>query len=257
MWDSTHQSLQSPITVVHEIIIKPHHPRLKQTQQRRSTELEVTQLLSPLDAITRLPRDDSATDHHGTNANDHHTTVHLAIDRYTDADILAVDVERRANGHGVDGVVLAIDELGLPHDAVDGNVEAVVVLWGQSHDAQTAVLVALGVVGVGIAEEAFHREFAAFDPDALSVFHAVEDDGAAVGGRDDDVWVIRSRARASFGLELAVEELVEGLEGFCRVEDFAHIELVEVDEARDLGGAGWIVVFAALFKGQRTQQFPN
>jgi len=41
------------------------------------------------------------------------------------------------------------------------------------------------------------------------------------------------------------------------VEDFAHIELVEVDEARDLGGAGWIVVFAALFKGQRTQQFPN
>ena len=29
MWDSTHQSLQSPITVVHEIIIKPHHPRLK------------------------------------------------------------------------------------------------------------------------------------------------------------------------------------------------------------------------------------
>ena len=83
------------------------------------------------------------------------------------ADVFAVDVEGGADRHGVDGVVLALDEFGLAHDAVDWDVEAVVVLGCKAHDAEGAAVVAFGVLRVGVAEEALDTEFATLDPDAL------------------------------------------------------------------------------------------
>lgn len=164
----------------------------------------------------------------------------------TDADVLAIYVERRADSHWVDGVVLALEELWFAHDAVDGDVEAVVVLGSKAEDAEGALLEAFGILGVRIAEEAGDGEFAAFDPDSGGVFDAVEGDAAAVGGGDDDFWVIWGAARAGVRLELAVEELVEGFERLERVEDLAEVELMEVNEALDIAGRCGVIELLAL-----------
>lgn len=185
------QSLQRSVRIVDHIEVKLDNARFEEEEERRAAELEVSELLGALDALACFARDDRAADHHGSHTNDHDAAVGGGVDGDDVADVFAVDVEGGADGHGVDGVVLALDEFGLAHDAVNGDMEAVVVLWSKAHDAESATVVAFGVLGIGFAKEAFDAEFATFDPDALGVFHAVEDDGAAVCGADDDVWVVR------------------------------------------------------------------
>lgn len=85
----------------------------------------------------------------------------------------------------------------------------------------------------------------------------VEDDGAAVGGGDDDARVVGRGAGARVGLEFAVEELVEILEVFDRVEHFGHVELMESDELGDFVLRSRVVVFDALLDAEATQELAN
>lgn len=219
----TYQRLQGPVGVIHEVIIKAHRARLKEDKQRATTKLEVAQLFCALDCLTLLTRDDRASHHHGADTNDHYAAMGDRVDRHDDAHVLAVDIERRADRHGVHGVVLTLDGLGGSHHAVHGDMEAMVVLRRQAEDAQGAVGVPLHVFGIGVPKESLDGEFAALDPDLRGGVHLVEDDGSAVGGGDDDARVVGSGAGARVGLKFAVEELVEVLEVFNWVEHFGHV----------------------------------
>lgn len=132
-----------------------------------------------------------------------------------------------------------------------------VVLGSQTEDTQGAVGVALHVFRVGVPEETLNGEFAPLDPDLSGSVHLVEDDRAAVGGRDDDARVIGRGARARVGLKFAVEELVEVLEILDGVEHFGHVELMEGDELGDLVLRSRVVVFDALFDAETTQELAN
>lgn len=145
------------------------------------TKLEISKLFRPLDLLTSLPRDNRAPDHHGTDTDNHDTPMLDAVNRHDDPDVLAIHVQRAANGHGVDSIILAIDGLGLAHDAVDGDMEAMIVLRRESEDSERSVRVPLCVFRVSVAEKSLDRKFSAFDPDPLRIFHAVEDYRAAVG----------------------------------------------------------------------------
>lgn len=156
------------------------------------------------------------------------------VNRHDDTHVLAVDIERRADCHRVDGVILALDGLWGVHNAVDGDVEAMVVLGRQAENTQRAVGVPLHVFGVCVPEETLDGELTPLNPDLGGGVHLVEDDGAAVGGGNDDTRVVGRGAGARVGLELAVEKLVEVLEVFDGVEHLGHVELMEGDELGDL-----------------------
>ncbi len=156
------------------------------------------------------------------------------IDRHDDAHVLAVDIERRADSHGVDGVVLSLNGLGGAHHTINGDMEAMVILGRQAKDTQCTISVALHILGVCVPQEPLDREFAPLDPDLGGGVHLVEDDGAAVSGGDDDAWIIGRGAGARVGLEFAVEELVEVLEVFDGVENLGHVKFMEGDELGNL-----------------------
>jgi hypothetical protein len=65
-------------------------------------------------------------------------------------------------------------------------------------------------LGVVLRQQPRHREVAPLDPEPRGVVHAVVHLQPAVGGADHNVGVARRRHGARPGLELAVEELVEG-----------------------------------------------
>jgi hypothetical protein len=137
-------------------------------------------------------------------------------------------------------------------------VEAVVVLRRETEDAQRAtVLVARHVLGVGIPQEALDAELAALDPHVGGRLDAVVDDGAAVGGRDDDARVVGGRARARVGLEGAVEELVEVFEFVEGLADLGEVEAVEGDEFGDLGPGRGVVVLFALLDAEALEEFAD
>ena len=244
------QRLERALGVVDEVLVVIHAAGLEQDEQRAAAELEVAELLAAGDVLPGLPRDDRAADHHGADADDHDAAVADRVDRHEDAHVFAVDVERGADGHGVDRVVLAFDRLGGAEDAVDGDVEAVVVLRREPENTQRAAFVALDVFWVRITQQSLEREFPPFDPDLGSVVDAVKHDGAAVGRRHDDVGVVGSGARAGAGFQRAVEELVERLELFQREQHLGHVELVERDETGDLGGGRGVVVLFALLDAE-------
>ena len=179
------------------------------------------------------------------------------VDGHDDPHVLAEDVEGRTYRHRVDRVVFAGDGLRRSDDAVDRDVEAMVVLRRQAEDAERAVHVALGVGRIGVSEQARDRELAALDPDGRRVVDAVEDDGPAIRRRDDDLGVVGGRARPRLGLQPAIEELVERLELAQRQEDVGGVELVEGDEARNLTGRGRIVELAALLDAERLEQLAD
>ena len=106
-----------------------------------------------------------------------------------------------------------------------------VVLRRQTEDSEASTVVDGCLVLEAFAEELREREVTPFDPDLGCVVDRWEEHRAAlrrevrnqlakvsgwdrtgthVGGRDDDVRVLVNVPRS--GLELAVEELVEGLE---------------------------------------------
>jgi hypothetical protein len=179
------------------------------------------------------------------------------VNRHDNTHILAVDIERRADRHGVDGVVLSLDGLRAAHHSIDGDMEAMVILRRQAEDTQCTIGVSLYIFGVCVPKKALDREFASLDPDLGSGIHLVEDDGAAVGGGDDNARVVGRGAGARVGLEFAVEELVEVLEVFDGVENLRHVELMESDELGDLVLRGRIVVFNALLNAEAAQELAN
>ena len=181
----------------------------------------------------------------------------MRVDRHHDPHVLPVHVQRRADRHRVDGVVLPRNQLRLAHDAVDGYVESVVVLRREPEDAQPAVLVAGRLLPVRVPQEPPHRELAALDPDVGRLVDAVEDNGAAVGGRDDDARVVGRGARPRAGLERAVEELVEALELLDREEHLGEVELVELDEGDDLRLRRRVVVFLALLDAHALEELAD
>lgn len=210
-----------------------------------------------MDALAGSAGDDCAADHHGSDANDHHAAMRGRVDWYDVADILTVHIECRANRHRVDCVVLALDEFGLTQDAIDWNVEAVVILGCEAHDAKRTAVVAFGVLRVGVTKKTLHTELTTLDPDALGFVETVEDDGTTVSRADNDVWIVGCRAGTRVGLQLAVEELVKALEFVRGNEDLVHVELMEVDESLDLRGGRWVVVLSALLKGHGSEKFAN
>lgn len=135
--------------------------------------------------------------------------MRFGVYRHQHADILAVHVESAANGHGVDRIVLAFNQLRLAHDAVNGYVEAVIVLRRQPKDAQCTPSKALRILRVRIAKESLQTELAPLDPNGLSFRDLVEHNRPAVGWRCYNLRLVWCRARSRIGLELAVEELVE------------------------------------------------
>lgn len=253
-----YQCLQRRVRVVHQVVVKDHLAAFKQQHERAPAKFEVAQLLAAADLLTLATRDDGAADHHGADADDHDAAKLGRVDGHDDAHVLAVHVQRGADGHGVDRVVLAGDRLGLAHDAVDGDVEAVVVLRREAEHAQGAAgLVAAYVFGVCVAEEPLDAELAALDPNLGGRLDAVKHDGAAVGGRHDDARVVGRRAGARGGLERPVEKLVEALELVEREQYLGEIEAVEGDELGDLGLGRWVVVLFALLDAEALEEFAD
>jgi len=136
-------------------------------------------------------------------------------------------------------------------------METMIILGCKSENTKRAISIAFRILWVSGTEETFDGEFTALDPDLRSFIHAVEDDGTAVGGRDNDAWVIWRRARTGIGLEFAVEEFIEGPEALDWVEDFAHVELMKGNEAGYFGGRLWVVIFDTLFEGKTFEKFAN
>lgn len=91
--DWTYKSLQGRVRVVYKILVVSHLTGLEKKEQCASAKLEVAQLLGTLDMVALLTRDDSAANHHGTNANDHNTAVCNGVDGYYDAHVLAIYVQ--------------------------------------------------------------------------------------------------------------------------------------------------------------------
>ena len=170
------------------------------------------------------------------------------VNRDHDADVFAVDVKGGTDRHGVNGVILTFDEFWGVHDAIDGDMEAMVILGGEAEDAECAVVVAIDVFRVGVTQEALDRELSTFDPDLGRIRYGIENHGAAVCRGDDDARIVGCGAWAGIGLEFAIEELVKILELVERLEDFVHVQLVEIDEMFDISGGGWVVVLAALLE---------
>lgn len=175
------------------------------------------------------------------------------VDRDDDTHILAVDVERGANRHWVDRVVLALDQFRLVHDAVDGDMETVVVLRREAENAQCAADEPLRIFRIRSAQEPLDGELAALDPYLLRHLHRVEDDGTAVCRGGDDLRVIWRRTRSRGRLQGAVEEFVEALELIRGEKDLRHVELVKLNKGRDLGGGGRVVELFALLNAERFQ----
>lgn len=253
----TYQCLQGPVGIIHEVVIEAHRARLEEEKQRAAAELEVSQLLGALDCLPLLSRDDRASHHHGADTDNHDAAVGDRIDGHDNAHVFTVHVESRADRHWVHSVVLALNSLRGAHYAVNGDVEAMVVLGSQAEDAQSTVGVPLYVFGVGVPKQTLDGELAPLDPDLGGGVHLVEDDGAAVGWGDDDAGVVRCGAGARVGLELAVEELVEILEVFDGVEHLGHVELMESNELGDLVLRSRIVVLDTLLDAEATQELAN
>ena len=181
----------------------------------------------------------------------------FGVDRYAHADVLAINIKGRTDGHGIDRVVLTLDQFRLAHNTIHWDVEAVIILRRKSEDSKCAIVEPLRILRIGIAEETCHTELAALDPDTLGILETVENDRATIGGADDDIRVIGRGARSSVGLQFTVKELVEGLELIGWQLNFTHIQLMEVDEAGDLRRRGRVVKLAALLKGQGAKQLAS
>jgi hypothetical protein len=137
-------------------------------------------------------------------------------------------------------------------------MEPVIVLRRKPENAQrAAVLVPRDILRVGVPQQPLDAELAALDPDLGRRLDAVEYDGAAVGGRDDDARVVGRRAGAGVGFEGAVEEFVEVFEFGEGEEDFGEVQAVEGDEFGYLGFGGWVVVFFALLDAEALEEFAD
>ena len=230
----THKCLQCTVGVVKHVIIPAHDTWLKKDKQSRATELEVSKLLSSLDVFSRLASDDSAADHHSAYADDHDPAMLLRVDGHQNSHIFAVNIEGRSNGHRVDSVVFAFDKLGLAHDTIHWDVEAMVVLRRKAENAESTTLVPLRVFRVAAGQKTFHSKVSSFYPNRLSSIKCVEDNTATICWRHDDLRPIWCRARSRFRLQRSIEEFVEVLKLFDWMKDLRHVKLVESDEARDL-----------------------
>lgn len=208
----TYQCFKCSARIVDEIIVEQHLSRLKQQQDGTSTKLEVSKLFRPLDLLSLLASNDCATNHHGSHTDDHDPTMLNAVNRYDNSDVFAIDVQRRSDSHGIDGIVLAFDSLGLTHDAINGDMEAMIILRRKSEDTQCTTFVSGSVFGIGISEQSLHVELTTLDPDLGRLGKAVEHDASAVGRRDDNSRVLRCRAGSCIWLQGTVEEFVEVLE---------------------------------------------
>lgn len=210
-----------------------------------------------MDLLPRGACDYRAAHHHGANANHHNPAVGNGVNRYQYAYVLTVDIQRGTDSHGVDGVILSLDSLGCTHDAVDGDVEPMIILRRKTEDSQRTVSVSFGVLRVTLSEQAFNREFSSLDPDLGGIIDAVEDHRSAVGRRDDNVRVVRCRAWSRVWFQFTVEEFVEVFELFNWQLDLVHIELMEVDELGNLSFRGRIIVFDTLLDAQAAEQRSN
>lgn len=148
----TYQCLKRVRTVRDQVVVKLHDARLEQEKQSRASKLEVPQLLRSLDLLSLLASDDRRTDHHGTDANDHHSTVAHRVDWHANPNVLAIDVQGASDGHRIDRVVLTIEQLGLAHCAIHRDVEAVVVLGRESEDTESTIPVPLRILGIRITK---------------------------------------------------------------------------------------------------------
>jgi hypothetical protein len=111
----------------------------------------------------------------------------------------------------VHGVVLPGNVRDWTDRPIHRRVETMVILRRQAEDGERTALVPLGLALVRVPKETRHRKLATLDPDARRVLHGLECHHAAVGAADEAIRVVRLFNRASVGLELAVEKLVEGL----------------------------------------------
>jgi len=136
-------------------------------------------------------------------------------------------------------------------------METVIILGRKPENTQRAISIAFCILWVSCAKETFDGEFTTFDPDFRSFVHPVKDDGTAVCWRDDDAWVIWCGAGASVGFKFAVEEFVERSEALDGVEDFAHVELMEGDEAGYFRDRLWVIIFDALLERKPFEEFAN
>lgn len=236
-----------------QIIIVSHLARFKEQQESTSTKLEVAQLLCPFYLLARTSCDDRATDHHCAYTDNHDPAVADRVNGNQDTNVFAIHVKSRTDGHRVDCVILAFDRLGLAHDAVDRNMETVIILGGEAEDAKGAANIPLRILRVRVTQKPLKREFTALDPDGLCCVNGIEYHRATICGGDNDTWIIRSGARSCPRLQRSVKELVKVLEFRCRQKDFGHVQLVEGDEALNFGRRGRVIVFFALFETQRAK----
>lgn len=252
-----YQRLKSAIAVRDQIFVEFHDAWFEEDQKCRTSKLEISKFFCSLDLVAFFTRNHRRTNHHGTHADDHHSSVALGVDWDDHADVFAIHVQGRTDGHWVYRVVLTLDQFWFTHNPVHWDVESMIVLRRKSEDSEATVLELLRVLWIGIAKQTCNAKLASFDPDALGILEAVENDRAAIGGTDDDIGVVGCGARPSVRLQFAVEELVESLEFVGRQQNLIHIQLMEVDEARNLCCGGRVVKLTPLFKGQGAKQLAS
>jgi hypothetical protein len=127
-------------------------------------------------------------------------------------------------------------------------VKPVIVLGCKAEDAQRPSYVAFGIFGIGVPKKALQGEFSSLDPDGLGRLDVVEDNRAAIGGRDNNPRIIRRRDWTSPRFQGAIEELIESLELVERKQNFRHVKLVESDECRYFSSRGGIIILPPLLE---------
>jgi hypothetical protein len=91
-------------------------------------------------------------------------------------------------------------------------MEPMIVLRGESKNTQrTTTAILIPILLVLVAQELGYGEVPTLDPDLGGFRNGREGHETGVRSRDESVWVVKRVNRTGAGLELSVEELVEGL----------------------------------------------
>jgi len=123
-----------------------------------------------------------------------------------------------------------------------------IILGRKSEDSHSAIGVSFGVVRVGIPQKSCNGEFPTLHPYFGGFVDGIEDHRSTISWGYDDFRVIGCRARSCPRLQFSVKEHVEIFELFNGLQDFRHVQLMEIDEALDFSCRRWIVVFSTLLE---------
>jgi hypothetical protein len=215
---------------VDEVVLELDAAGFEDRGDERSAETEVALLVTFGDGLAGFIRLDDGADVRGADGYHGDESERSGVDGHALTLVLPEIRGAATEGDRVDGVELALGEHGFARDAGDREVEAMVVDGAEARADD-------GAAGVAFAERAIRDERRDVEGLALG-----EDAFDLRGVREAEVTSIRRQhghlgTRIQWsgrGLELAVEEVVEGSIGLeVRVGELAGVEAEGLHEGLD------------------------